>query len=385
MTTDYSTARRIREGNAAALAGALQATRQHTLALLEAYRAALGPALQVPESPELNPPRWEAGHLAWFCDYWLARNQQRQRGPACDPEHLRPPGRWPGADRLFDSSAVAHASRWQLPLPELPALQDYLAASLEDALELLAGAAESPAELYFFRLVLLHENMHAEAATYMAQTLGINLPPALRPAARPQAAASQLELTPQCWTLGYLGPGFAFDNELPPHELALPPFSIDSSAVSWRRYLPAVEAGALATPRYLRRQAGIWQARRYGGWEQLDLDAAAVNLSWREAMAWCRWAKRRLPSEAEWECAALCAPQFGWGEVWEWTASRFLPFAGFVAHPYRDYSRFGFAEERYVLKGASRATSAYLADPKYRNFFPPGRNDIHAGFRSCAV
>jgi EgtB-related family protein len=115
----------------------------------------------------------------------------------------------------------------------------------------------------------------------------------------------------------------------------------------------------------------------------LDPDAPALHLSGHEAQAWCRWADRRLPSEHEWSLAARDA-RFAWGQVWEWTASPFAPFHGFEPHPYRDYSQPWF-DGRPVLKGGSFATAPFMKDPRYRNFFLPGRNDVFAGFRSCAL
>ena len=108
-----------------------------------------------------------------------------------------------------------------------------------------------------------------------------------------------------------------------------------------------------------------------------------MHLTAYEAEAWCRWAGRRLPTEAEWECAALSAPGFSWGQAWEWTASQFQPYPGFTPHPYREYSEPWFGSRR-VLRGACVATAPTLAHPRYRNFFEPQRNDVFAGFRSCA-
>ena len=384
MATDYSTARRMREGDASLLAAELQAARRRTLALLDAYAARLGPPLTVPYSAELNPPRWEAGHVAWFSDFWIARNRQRDLGLTCDPEHHRTEDRLPGADALYNSSKVAHATRWALLLPDYDATRDYLAASLDETLALLARTPGAHEDLYFYRLALFHEDMHAEAATYMAQALGIALPTPLRPQERPLPPATDNCVPASTWRLGYEGGGFAFDNELGAHDVELAAFAIDSVAVTWRRFLPAVDAGAVPLPRYLRKIDGVWQTLRFGTWEALDLDAAAVHLTRKDAASWCRWAGRRLPAEAEWECAASAAG-FMWGDVWEWTATRFAPFPGFVAHPYRDYSRVAFEEPRYVLKGASRATDPRMAHPKYRNFFTPDRADVYAGFRSCAL
>ena len=380
---DTARSEAARRGGRRILAAALADSRARTLALLDAYVAALGDSLSVPYSPQLNPPRWEAGHIGWFQDYWIARNRQRAHGSGCDPAHGRPVGRLPQADALYDSSKVAHTARWHLALPALAETRAYLAEVLAETQALLAATPETDADLYFFRLVLFHEDMHGEAGIYMAQALDIALPESLLPPARAVPQPSALALPTQGWTLGWSGEGFDFDNELAPHAVTVPAFEIDSEVVNWRRYLPFVEQTGAAPPRYLRRHDGRWQQRVFGRWQELPLDAPATHLCWHEADAWCGWAGRRLPTEGEWELAALTQPELRWGQVWEWTASRFEPYPGFAAHPYRDYSAPWFGE-RYVLRGASRASSPRMVHPRYRNFFTPERNDPHNGFRSCA-
>jgi ergothioneine biosynthesis protein EgtB len=242
--------------------------------------------------------------------------------------------------------------------------------------------------------------MHHEAAVYMAQHLGIPLE-GLAP--RASAASGPVSLPPGPHTTGWRGPGFAFDNELRMHPLDLPACEIDAVPVTWARYLPFVEAGgyrdhrywtedgwswrsaqALEHPRDTRAQGSRWQRRAFHRWVDLDPELPAMQLTAHEAEAWCAWAGRRLPAEAEWERAALeGGPGFAWGEVWEWTASPFVPYPGFVAHPYRDYSQPWF-QTRRTLRGGSFATQPRMKHPRYRNFFPPERNDLFAGFRSCA-
>ena len=376
----------FRGADVPALADALQRTRARTLGLIEAWHRAL-PDLRVPLRDELNPPLWEWGHVAWFEAWWIGRNRERSLGIACDPDHARMAPRRPDADALYNSSQVAHDVRWQLPLPGLRETLDELAATRAESLSLLGGAEPTDAGLYFWRLALAHEDMHNEASVYMAQSLGLPVPPDLaRGHAQPAGIAdpdAELALPAQPWRLGWTGPGFAFDNEVPPCEVDVGPLRIDAAPVSWARYLPFIEATGQAPPPHLRRAADQWECESFGRWVPVDPAAPAVHLSWDDAQAWCRWAGRRLPTEAEWECAACTLPGFTWGEVWEWTGSAFEPFPGFEPHPYRDYSAPWFGSRR-VLRGASAATAAHLVSPRYRNYFTPDRRDIFAGFRSVA-
>jgi ergothioneine biosynthesis protein EgtB len=358
--------------------------------------------MQVPYSPELNPPLWELGHVGWFQEWWIARNPERLRGATANPDVERTAPHRAGVDGWFDSGRVAHTERWRLPLPPAEALRDDLAFGLQQSLELLRGGPQHGDDaLYFFRLCLFHEDMHHEAAVYMAQALGV---PLQDWAARPAVSEGEIEIAAGTHRLGFASPGFAFDNELSAHEVEVPAFRIDAAPVTWARYIPFVEAGgyrqrshwsdagwawlqrlSLAAPRYLRPAGTGWQRLAFGRWVDLDPALPAMNLSCHEAEAFCAWSGRRLPREAEWERAALHAgAALHWGEVWEWTASPFEPYPGFVAHPYRDYSAPWFGSRR-VLRGGSFATQPRMKHPRYRNFFVPERNDIFAGLRTCVA
>lgn len=391
----------VRTAGLEALAQALKTSRTRTLGLMQAWQMAL-PDLSVPPLPGMNPPLWEWGHIAWFQEWWTVRNRQRHlgtrsahSGAVFEASHL------PNADALYNSSEVAHDSRWTLALPNLAETQAYLAQTLQRSLDHLqalhlAGRTTSDDDLYFWRLVLQHEDMHNEASVYMAQDLGLALPQTLCwREGEPIHAGTQksamglnesIQVAAQVHTLGHSGSGFAFDNERQVHPVTVAAFEIDAAAVSWARYLPFVQATGHALPphvRLVRSEQETWQVRQFGQWQALNLQAPAVHLNALDAQAWCQWAGRRLPTEAEWECAAQ-QPRFAWGQVWEWTASNFLPYPGFEVHPYRDYSEPWWHGHR-VLRGACAATSENVVDVRYRNFFVPDRRDIFAGFRSVAV
>src|SRR6478672_2742420 len=111
-SSGYSAATRLRQGSRDDVRAALVWQRERTLAIADAYVQALGPQLVVPRSVLLNPPRWELGHVAWFQEWWIARNRERDLGHRCDPDHRRRPPTLADADAWFDSGRVAHDTRW---------------------------------------------------------------------------------------------------------------------------------------------------------------------------------------------------------------------------------------------------------------------------------
>lgn len=402
----------IRGADAKALATALQEGRELLLRMFQGFEAQLqSPALAIAYDPVLNLPLWELGHIGWFEEWWISRNAGRNKGTACKPDAPRAPSVLPNADRFYDSAHIPHGTRWDLALPDAAATRAYLAQVRERTLAALQQSEQSDDALYFFRLVLFHEDMHREAWFMMAQHLGFDLGvPLPNPAQRPPGTITAWRIPVGQRRVGALAGGFAFDNELQAHALQLPAFSIDRQVVTWRQYLPFLEQGGYqdeklwttagwqwcqqhrtGAPLHLRRhphEHGLWEQRCFGHWQPLDLDAPAVHLSAHEAQAWCRFSGRRLPTEAEWETAARLAPleaeAFLWGSVWEWTSSAFLPYPGFVAHPYREYSE-PFFDGRPVLRGGSCATHPRMLNPAYRNYFSAARCDVFAGFRSCAL
>lgn len=397
-----------------ALSLALIDARNHTLRLLAGHEAAsteAGPngARGVVSTGAL----WLAGHAGWFAEHWIARNTQVALGSACPAEPMRLASIEPHADFWWAREPAGGATERGGALPDFAATRAWLLDTLETTLDLLAKAPERDESLYFYRLALFHEDLVGERLVTLAQTLGVPLPLQAPPIAGPR---DPLGVPATRWQLGATPGGFVFDNEKWAYTVAVPEFEIDAQPVSWAQFVEFVDdggydrqelwhvdgwawllaqaaSGGRRGPRHVEQigvarlgGAGAVLQRRFGQPVRLAGQAPATHVSWWEADAWCRWAGRRLPDEVEWELAAhtMTRRGFRWGDVHEWTASRFQPYPAFTPDPWADYSTPSFGHAR-VQRGASWATRGRMKHPKFRGFSLPGEDEMFVGFRSCAV
>lgn len=340
------------------LAEALGTTRRRTLALFDRLQRALGGPAALPRYlPELSPPLWDLGHLAWAESIRIGRNPGLMAGVGDDTATPRAASTWlPKADAWYDERRVNHPARWHQPLPPAPATLDYARRVREQSLALLPAAARRPAALALFVQALDAEERLHEDWLAMAQTLGID-------------------------------PGEAADDPsaVAAHSSARDA-GIDSSALTWSRFLPFVEAGGYEQREFWSAEGWDWRRRleltrprhlaapeaegepmrraRFGRWVPLDLALPAMHLSLHEAEAWCRWAGRRLPTEAEWRAAWDGEEGFAWGEVWEWVLDE---------------------DGAARLVGASFATSPRLRREPAVMVRPADRSEGFWGFRSAAA
>lgn len=391
----------FRTATPAQLAEALQDARNYTLALFDCFAVAGLDALdRVPFLPIVNPPLWEMAHIAWFSELFVLRE-----APSSNPAAAGQPSLLAQGDNWFDSNTVPHRARWTLNLPTTGALKTYCRDVLDHTLDKLMRAGNDDASLYPYRLVLAHEDMHGEAFSYTLQTLGVGAPPPLATQLAISAPQTDIHFSGGAMQLGGKpGAGFVFDNEKWAHPMVVPAFTIDSTLVSNAQYMGFIQDGGYentqfwstaaqawrarqtrSAPRYWHSDGSQWYCERFGIPVALPPNEPVRHVSLYEAQAYCSWAGRSLPTEAEWEFAAMSGnAAFRWGGLWEWTRSPFEPYPGFVPDMYREYSAPWFNTHQ-VLRGASFATQPRMRAPVYRNFYLPERHDMFVGFRTCAL
>ena len=386
---------------------------------------------QVQSMPDASPVKWHLAHVTWFFETFVLERFEAGFAP-CDAAYRT----------LFNSyyqAVGAPSPRPQRALILRPTLAEVLAyrRQVDERMAALLAVRGDDAELAALAtLGLNHEQQHQELIVTDIQH-ALSFHRGRSPYGAPHEAAPRA-LPASRW-FGYDGGlvdlghdaavdgSFCFDNETPRHRVWLEPFEIADRPVSNADYAAFIDDGGYAQPRwwlslgwdwvqsgqrhaplYWRRDGAGWRTHTLYGETALDRHAPVCHLSYFEADAYARWAGARLPTEAEWEWAArragsphagrfaddgafrpaACpepardAPAQMFGDVWEWTASAYLPYPRFRpwAGAVGEYNG-KFMCNQFVLRGGSCATPRGHVRASYRNFFPPEAQWQFSGLR----
>ena len=345
---------------------------------------------QIQSMPDASPAKWHLAHTTWFFETFVLT-------PLLAGYHSPDPA----YAVLFNSYYVSLGDRHPRPQrgllsrPSLDAVMTYRE-HVDAAMVGLLTTVPAPRWQDLVTLGLHHEQQHQELILMDIQHAFSANPtePAHGWSQSPGGAVipQWIALPGGLHAIGDEGAGFAFDNERPRHRVWLEPFEIARGLVTCGDYATFIADGGYSRPElwlsdgWAAVASGGWQAPLYwraeaGGWSRFALqgrqpvrDADPVlHVSYYEADAFARWAGARLPTEAEWEVAAVHgALQQVDDSGWQWTASDYAAYPGFVAEAGAVGEYNGkFMVNQQVLRGGSLATPTGHTRPTYRNFFPP--------------
>ena len=386
-----------------------------------------------------SPPKWHIGHVSWLYEVALSKAD-----PSYEP-HKDGHAWYLNSYYNRFGSPRDKGSRGSVSRPTAQQMLRYYGRTTEQVLRFLESAQLGPEERALFEMCEHHEAQHQELLVYDLQHM---LAEAYEPVSRGASPAARrsgpetVRIAGGLYELGHAGGGFCYDVELPEHKVYLQDYELARYPVTNAQYLKFVEDGGYSdyrhwlsdgwdavqkhgweAPMYWEKEGGRWLTRGLAGVRELAPDEPVVHVSYYEAEAYCKWAGKRLPTEAEWEKAASgggpksahpwggSAPDpsrcnllesFLWrpsavgsypggaswcgceqmtGDVWEWTCSEFAGYPGFESG-FDEYNDKWFTGQK-VLRGGSFATPSRSIRNSYRNFFRLDERWLFAGFR-CA-
>ncbi|KIZ17287.1 ergothioneine biosynthesis protein EgtB [Streptomyces natalensis] len=433
MTTDPLTPEALRTRAAAALLAARDRTRLLTTSVEE-------PDLVAQHSPLMSPLVWDLAHIGNQEEQWLLRTVGGRDALRPDIDSVYDAFEHPRAERpslplLAPAEAHGYLAEVRGRVLEVLESSPLRGGPLLDA-GFAFGMIAQHEQQHDETMLITHQLRRGPAV--------LSAPPP--PATFDGILTDEVLVPAGPFTMGTSTEPWALDNERPAHRRIVPAFLIDTTPVSNGAYQCFIDDGGYDEPRwwakegwaqvrehglraplFWKRESRQWLRRRFGVTEPVPPDEPVLHVSWYEADAYARWAGRRLPTEAEWEKAARHDPTTGralrypWGDedptpdranlgqrhlrpapvgsypegqsplgvrqligdVWEWTASDFLPYPGFAAFPYREYSEVFFGDRYKVLRGGSFAVDPVACRGTFRNWDLPIRRQIFSGFRTA--
>ena len=380
---------------------------------------------QIQSMADASPTKWHLAHTSWFFEALVLK-------PFCPNYQVFEPA----FNYLFNSyyngigEQYARSQRGLISRPSLKDVMSYRHHVDRHIGILLAQSPEVAAQPEFNEILTLglhHEHQHQELMLTDIKHAFFQNP--LFPIYIKTNNSTNLPL-PLQWQefegglsqVGYQEEGFAFDNELPVHQVYLQPFTLASRLVSNREFREFIEDGGYQNPllwlsdgwhdvqKHNKKCPLYWLEREgefihftLSGLRDIDPEQPVTHVNYYEADAFARWANSRLPTEFEWEVASEGVAVDGpfldlsllhspggkhdglsqmFGHNWQWTSSAYAPYPG-----YRPFSGAAgeyngkFMGNQYVLRGGSCATPLNSYRSTYRNFFYPHQSWQFTGIR----
>ncbi|MGB3691741.1 MAG: SUMF1/EgtB/PvdO family nonheme iron enzyme [Spirulinaceae cyanobacterium] len=367
---------------------------------------------------DFSPVGWHLGHIAYTEAYWILAGCAKF------------PTLYPQYQRLFAADGLPKVERQNLP--SYAVIKDYLDIVREKVLTYLTTAPLEEEERLWYWLIQ-HECQHNETIIFILKMLRGNNYYSLNLDTERENLSSTMVKIPEGKFMMGSNCIEAQDNERPAQEICLDSYWMDTYPVTCSQYQEFINAGGYQNCRWWSKLGWQWLQTNpvkqplYWSDELKNSIRTVCGISWYEADAYARFLGKRLPTEAEWEKAAMGTsntkekPVYPWGEdfpqpqrcnhnnlrgettpvnaypqgkskfgcydllgnVWEWTNTWFDGYEGFTGYPYPGYSQTYFDGQHRVLKGGSWATRPWALRNSFRNWYHPNVRQILAGFR-CA-
>ena len=388
-----------------------------------------------------SPPKWHIGHVSWLNEIVLSKTQKDYKFYSDElSEYL---------NSYYNQFGKPHdkSKRGVMSRPTVDEILEYFDVITNRVRDVISQPLEKESH-YLFTMAIHHEYQHQELLVYDLQhLLGEQYTPWQKehPISRKNVEKNSIKVDGGLYNIGYSGNDYCYDIELPEHKIFLNDYEIDNFLVSNAEYLEfmndegyddysfwlsdgwdAVKENDWQAPMYWEKDGEEWITRDFAGKRKINPNEPVCHVSFYEAAAYCKWAGKRLPTEAEWEKAALWNKEksiktiFPWGnekptsqhanllesnvwncsevgayeygkssygchqmigDVWEWTSSEFVGYPGFKSG-FDEYNDKWFTNQK-VLRGGSFGTPSKSIRGSYRNFFRLDERWLISGFR-CA-
>ena len=388
----------------------------------------------------MSPPKWHIGHVSWIYEAIMSKIDKNYEFYSKEfSEYL---------NSYYHQFGEPHdkGSRGIISRPTVDQVFEYFNTINQRVEKFITSQSIDEDATKLITMGFHHECQHQELLVYDLQHLLAEQYRPIRKNEIPKqidVKKKSIQIKGGIYTMGYNGEQYCYDIELPEHKVYLNDYKMDEFPITNQQYMEFIEDGGYDTykywlsdgwekvkankwnsPMYWEKIDGKWNIRDFSGIREINPNEPVCHVSYYEAEAYCKWAGKRLPTEAEWEKAACWNEEsqektiFPWGnespdsdkcnllesyfwrcseigtfpngisksgcqhmigDVWEWTSSEFTGYPGFKTG-FDEYNDKWFTNQK-VLRGGSFGTPKMSIRGSYRNFFRLDERWLFSGFR----